>query len=548
MKTSTLIRLTAASAGLALAAVGLTGCGASSKDSAPTSATRAFQLSSTTPAAKGDIDSFTWSLPAEPQSLAYFYAFDYPPNQILANVCESLLRWNPDLSVSPGLAASFSNPTPTTWVYDIRSGVTFHDGSPLTAADVVASLKMHLDQKVGSYWASAYQNVTDIAQTGPMQVTVTTRIPDSQFNQFMAAAPGVIESAKTLAEDGQDYGNPSKGVNCTGPFRFDSWKPGSSITLTRYDGYWDKDLRAKAGKVTFVFLGDPTARVNAFQSGDVDGGWQVPSSGISKLTSSAAGKVYFGVNTAVSAEIVGNQEGPLGNPKVRQALLMATDRNGIISAAQNGYATIANALTTRSVWGASGKAAEAKAFDDLAPYRYDPAAAKKLAKDAGVNGQKVVIATSPATVSEGIIAQAIQAAAKTIGLDAQIKTIAPDKYGALFVDPEARKGIDLFYTDWYASTSDPMETLGVLQSGNFSNYGGWSDPKYDALVTKAQGELDATTRGGTSAQLQQITNQQLPWLPLYSAPTTVWLGKRITGVAPSIDFLYFPWAATIGAA
>jgi len=60
--------------------------------------------------------------------------------------------------------------------------------------------------------------------------------------------------------------------------------------------------------------------------------------------------------------------------------------------------------------------------------------------------------------------------------------------------------------------------------------------------------MDATTRGGTSAQLQQITNEQLPWLPLYSAPTTVWLGQRITGVAPSIDFLYYPWAATIGAA
>jgi peptide/nickel transport system substrate-binding protein len=60
--------------------------------------------------------------------------------------------------------------------------------------------------------------------------------------------------------------------------------------------------------------------------------------------------------------------------------------------------------------------------------------------------------------------------------------------------------------------------------------------------------MDATARGAISAQLQQITNKDLPWLPLYSAPTTVWLGKRITGVAPSIAFLYYPWAATIGAA
>ena len=71
-------------------------------------------------------------------SLSFAYAFDYPPNQVLANVCESLLRWNADLSYSPGLATKFENPTPTTWVYTIRQGVTFHDGTTLTPDDVVA--------------------------------------------------------------------------------------------------------------------------------------------------------------------------------------------------------------------------------------------------------------------------------------------------------------------------------------------------------------------------------------------------------------------------
>ena len=79
-----------------------------------TSGGAAYQLTAQTPAPKGDIDSFTWSIYAEPLSLDYAYAFDYPPNQVLANVCESLLRWNADLSASPGLAAEYANPTPTT--------------------------------------------------------------------------------------------------------------------------------------------------------------------------------------------------------------------------------------------------------------------------------------------------------------------------------------------------------------------------------------------------------------------------------------------------
>ena len=138
----------------------------------------------------GDIDSFTWSLYAEPLSLAFPYAFDYPPNQVLSNVCESLLRWNADLSITPGLATAFTNPTPTTWVYTIRDGVTFHDGTTLTADDVVASLSAHLNPDVGSYWASVYRNVKSIKKTGDMEVTVTLTQPDSMFNQYMAVSPG----------------------------------------------------------------------------------------------------------------------------------------------------------------------------------------------------------------------------------------------------------------------------------------------------------------------------------------------------------------------
>ena len=73
---------------------------------------RPYEVSTSTPEPAGDIDSFTWSLYAEPMSLAYPYAFDYPPNTVLSNVCESLLRWNADLSISPGLATAVRQPRP----------------------------------------------------------------------------------------------------------------------------------------------------------------------------------------------------------------------------------------------------------------------------------------------------------------------------------------------------------------------------------------------------------------------------------------------------
>ena len=505
-------------------------------------------MSTTTPAPVGDIDSFTWSLYAEPLSLAFPYAFDYPPNQILSNVCESLLRWNADLSITPGLATGFTNPTPTTWVYTIRDGVTFHDGTTLTADDVVASLSAHLNPDVGSYWASVYRNVKSIKKTADMEVTVTLTQPDSMFNQYMAVSPGTIESAATLAADGADYGNPSKGVNCTGPFAFDSWTSGQSITLTRYDNYWDPTLKAKAGSVKFVFLQDPNTRVNAWKNGDVDGGWQVPSNAYAQLQNGGPGTLYYGLNTTVVSQIVSNLKGPLGDPKVREALLLAIDREGIIKAGEAGVAEVAESLVTRSTWGGVPADQVDSIYAALPKYTRDLEKAKALATEAGVAGQKIVIATSPVSVSADVVTQATAQAAKDIGLVPEIKTISPDQYTTLFSDPAAREGIDLFFTAWYTSLADPMEMYGVLRTGEFSNYGNWSDATFDKETATAIADpLTDPARTTAIANAQQVAMEQLPWLPLYTPPTSLWLGDKITGVAPSIYYMYYPWAATIGA-
>ena len=506
-----------------------------------------WELTTTTGAPSGDIDSYSWVSYAEPFSLDYAYAFDYSDNQVLANVCESLLRLNPDYTLSPGLAESFEHPTPETWVYTIRDGVTFHDGTPLTAADVVASMNRHLDPAVGSSWYSVYQNVVSIEQTGDREVTVTESLPDSQFNLAMGGSAGVVESAATLEASGADYGNSTGGVNCTGPFSLAEWRSGESITLERYDDYWDDELRAKSGEVEFIFMNDSTARVNALKSGEVDGGWMIPMDAVSQLESSGVGDVHFGMSTAVSSLIVSNLDGPLGDLRVRKALLMALDRQGIVDAAAKGYGDVTNALTTESVWvGASDSALES-AFEGLEEYPYDLEEAKRLVEEAGAVGEEIVYATAPIGGDFNIIAQATAAAAESIGLKATIETVTPNAYTALFSDPSAREGIDLFYTVWYLSSPDPLEMYSVLRTGEFSNYGEWSDPQFDQVVNEAIAIDDPAARSEKTAEAQRIANEQLPWLPLFTGPMPVFVGERITGVAPSIAFLYHPWAATIGA-
>ena len=544
MTLNRLSRVAAAGAAALIAATALTACSGAASGTSTASAN--WKLTTKTAAATGDIDSYSFAVYSEPASLDYAYAFDYPDNSVLANVCESLLRLNPDYTLSPSLATSFSNPDPLTWVYELRDGVTFHDGSPLTAADAVASVQRIMDPTVGSAWASVYQNVDSITQTGPMEVTVKTRIPDSQFNLSMGGSPGVIESAATLTAKGKDYGNSTGGVNCTGPFSLGQWKSGESITLDRYDGYWDKDLTAKAKQVKFVFMGDATARVNALKSGSVDGSWQIPFEAAPQLQASGKGDVLYAPTTATGDLVISNLKGVLGDVRVRRALALALDRPGMLKGATQGIGAVTDVMTTKLVWGTATPAATKSAFEDVTHYKQDVAAAKKLVEEAGAAGKTLTYVTAPIGNDFSVISQATLAAAQSIGLKLTIKTVSPAQYTALFSDPSAREGVDLFYTSWYLSSPDALEMYSVLRTGEFSNYGGWSDKEFDDTVTQAVSTLDPAERSALTAKAQQIANTELPWIPLYEAPLTLFLGKRITGLDPSMAFLYYPWAATIG--
>ncbi|GAA3376865.1 ABC transporter substrate-binding protein [Streptomyces sannanensis] len=539
-------RTTALLAGTAVAAGTLAGCSGASTGKTDPSAS-GYEVSPDTPAAKGPVPSYTWSLYAEPYTLDYAQAYDYPPNTVLANVCEQLFRVTPDMKIAPGLAEKSANPDPKTWVYTLRSGVKFHDGSTMTADDVVASLKRHMDPATGSTWGSSFKNVASITKSGPLEVTVKLNKPDILLDELLAASPGTVESAAYLAKAGKNYGNPKGKVNCTGPYALDSWAQGDSITLKKHTAYWDTSLAPKADSVKFVFIEDPAARANAFLSGSVDGGYMVPASSFAQLRSTPKGKLYFGPNTAAADLAVTNLKGTLGDVKVRQALSMAIDRKAVIKAAAGGVGVPAKAPAARGAWALVPEKTDGY-FDALPEPAYDIAGAKKLIEQAGAKGKKVVIVTSTLAPEISVVANAVQAAGKQIGLDVQLKPVAPEAYSTLFIDPNARKGIDLVITNGYDNTPDPLEFYQYLRTGDFGNYGNWSNPEYDAAFDRANAEADPAVRADLTAELQKIAVRELPIIPLYEAPYTVFLGSRVTGAPAGIAQLYYPWAATIGSA
>ncbi|GAB2719552.1 ABC transporter substrate-binding protein [Kitasatospora kifunensis] len=504
-----------------------------------------YPLSAGTPAAKGEIDSFSWALYAEPPTLDYVQAFDYPQNTILSNVCESLMRWTPQLGEQPGLARQATNPDPTTWVFDLRPGVKFHDGSVMTADDVVFSLNRQRNPDSGSAWANVFQNVDTIAKSGPLQVTVKLKTPDSQFPQYMATAAGVVAGARGVQAAGKDYGT-SGSLDCTGPYQLGTWTKGQSIELDRFDDYWGD--KAKSKKVVFKFLTDPSARTNALLTGEADGGYLIPTESYARLKASSTGTLYFGEGLSTVNVNVTNMHGPLGDVRVRKALSLAIDRAGFVNTGLGGSGTVTTSLTAKAAWGAADQATRQTALDGLQPTAPDIAQATQLIKEAGASGKTLTMATSSIGQDVSLLATAVQSAGTRIGLNIQLKTIAPDAFTALFTDPKAREGIDMFPETYYLSITDPMDLLTNFQTGSYQNYAGYSDKGYDDLVEQAVGTYDPAQRLAIEAKLNKQASDQDLWIPVAEWPTSLFMNKRITGAPTTISYMYYPWAADVGAA
>ncbi|MET7413593.1 ABC transporter substrate-binding protein [Streptomyces rubiginosohelvolus] len=535
-------RFTAVTGALSALAV-LAAC-AGPPDGASDPSDGSFALSSGTPRAAGPIDSFSWAVYAEPPTLDYTVAFDYPQNTILSNVCESLMRWTPGLTVEPGLARKASNPDPTTWVYDLRAGVRFHDGRTMTADDVVHSLGRQRNPDNAAAWAQVFQNVTAVTKTGPLQVTVKLKKPDSQFPQYMATAAGVVASKAGVEKAGRDYGT-TGGLACSGPFELGAWHKGQSIELDRFDGYWG--TRAKAGQVEFRFLTDPSARTNALLSGEVDGGYLIPTESYARLKRSVTGTLHFGEGLSTVNVNITNLKGPLGDVRVRRALSLALDRSGFVQAGLGGGGSATTSLTTRAAWARATDTTRKAAFDGLPPTEPDLDRAKALIEEAGAKGATLTVATSSIGQDVSLLATAVQAAGTQIGLDIRLRSIAPNAFTALFTDPGAREGIDMFPLTYYQSITDPLDLLANLRTGAYLNFAGYSDPRYDELVERATAADDPERRTEIEAKLQRHAADRLLWIPVAEWPTSVFLNRRITGAPTTIAYLYYPWAADVGA-
>ena len=501
------------------------------------------------PPAKGEIDGFTWALPFEATSLDPIRSWNYPENTILANLCESVVRLTPELRLEPGLASGIDTSDPTKVVLTLRDGVTFWDGSPMTAEDVAFSLNRNLRPDLGGYFAAFWRNVGSVAATGPFEVTIALKRPDVLLWKTLAMAGGAVSRKAYVERQGKAYGTPKGGLMCTGPFRLDRWTPGRSVVLTRRDGYWNPQLRPKAGRVELRAVADQAALTNALLTGEIDGTFYTPVAAIDRLEASGAGTLYRGESTLAQMAIP-RLEGPLGDVRIRKALSMALDRSVIGQQVWGGAATPLSSIATRTTWGYA-REVFADAYDGLGiEPTGDLEAARALVRDAGVPTETITVWSSAERREANTAANYIADVGKQLGLNMKVQTVPIQVYSTWLYDPTVRARTDLALTVWWTDVAEPLQALwAIVEPEGLTNYNGYRNPAAVEPLTKAFAEADDAARARLVTQAQHVMfAEDMMWIPLVNVATPTWMSKRITGGPVGLPgALYTPWAAHVGA-
>jgi len=502
-----------------------------------------------TPAPTGEADSAVWATYRETSTLDPIFGFDYPDNSAMAVACESLLRQNPDLTIGPGLAESAEYTTDTSLVITLRSDVTFWDGSPMTPDDVVFSLKRQQDPANGGFYATVLSNATDIAATGDNEVTITTTGRDMLLRNELSGPVGVVTQKAFVEAKGADYGTANGGVMCTGPYQLKSWVVGEGLTFDRYDGYWDKSLPLKLKSITIKGVPDEAALTAGLLTGEIDGTYSLGLSTLDQLRGSDQVTVSQGGAYAIAAFIVSDFTGTLADARVRQALSMAIDRQGIVSSVFKGAAYPARAIGVPGMWGYAKETFTEgwNALPDVS--QPDVEGAKQLVIDAGAEGKTVRIGMSSELAAIQTEAGEFQRAAESIGLKAELVSVSAANYINFFIDPAARESVDGFFTVNYSNTADPLSLfVSLVAPGGTQAFNGYDDPAAQALLDQARAEPDDTKRAALVVQFQKLITDQVLWVPMVAPTTTLIMNKELSGAPATFQYMFGPWAAYLGAA
>ena len=483
--------------------------------------------------------TITLGIVAEPDTLDVHKTNMTSSLAVASLIGGSLLAADPETKeIKPYLAESYSiSDDKKTWTFKIRSGVTFHDGTPLTSASFKATFERAKAPETASPSAGPLLGVIE-SVSAPDDSTLILQLkePSAPLLSYLVQ-PNMTQplSMAAIEKYGKEYGRNPVGV---GRWKFESWKTGESITLVRNEAYqWAEPFAKHQGppmpdKLVIKFIKDSQTTIAALESGSIDLA-AVLAKEAKEYRSNNKFEILEAAQQGVNLIQMNLESEILQDVRVRQALNMALNKKAIIQADQQGEGESAFGPLPREMFG----------YDPAVEtygYPFNVEEAKKLLDEAGwkmgadglreKDGKPLTLQLLTAGTSHGI--QLIQSMFKEIGVELKIQSA---EVGSM-LDLLTKGQFDLNALGY--SFMDPDILYLFMHSSQIggSNYAHIQNPQLDALLEKSRTEVDQVQRKQIFAEIQKVVVEQAYWIPYSENKTFLAANKRVHGV--KLDPLY----------
>ncbi|MDE2262624.1 MAG: ABC transporter substrate-binding protein [Gammaproteobacteria bacterium] len=401
-------------------------------------------------------------------------------------VYSGLTQFDSRLGAQPGLAEQITSDDATLWTVKLRSGVEFHDGKPLTPADVVYSLLRHKDPAVASQAFTIAQQFADVRASGPDQIQIRLTAANLDLPVILADAHFLI------IKDGTTDFRTAVG---TGPYRCVDFNPGVRTVGRRNPNYW-KPGRPYLEEIELIGIGDESSRVDALLAGDVQLVNGVNPRSVRRIRASGDCRVHETPSGLYTDLVMRQDMIPTGNPDFVLAMKYLLDREEILRAVFLGHAVLANDQPVPP---------SSRYFNPQIPQRvHDPDRARFHLRRADLpSGARLAMYASPAAELSVEIAALIQDSASRVGLDLAVDRVPPDGYWSnqwrkhplTFGNVNPRPTVDMLFSTFFKSDSPFNEC-------------GWKNARFDQLLLAARSERDDEKRKQMYWEMQAIVHDQ----------------------------------------
>ena len=447
-----------------------------------------------------------------------------------------------------------------TWTFTLRDGLKWSDGSALTAEDFVYSWKRVVDPKtaapygetvlgmVKGYAEAAEGNLDalDIKAADAKTLVVTLDHPCAYFDKLAAFATLSPVQKATIEANGDAWATTPETYICNGPFYIEKWVPSSYILFTKNPNYRDAD-RVKLDHIKCLLIEDSNAAYAAFKSGEAQMIKDVPTAEIKGFIENKNPEFFIDTILGTYYISLNDQKEPFTDPKVRQALSLAIDRNYVAGTLMDGtYVAAPNFMGPGIAdWDGSNfydNANGGKPYIDINDHAGNVAKAKALLAEAGYpNGEglpTITYSTNDAGYHK-VVAQYLQQAWKELGVNLDVKVVE----WASFTPLRRAGDYEISRNGWVMDYNDPSNMLELFISTNGNNDGKFNNAAYDELMAKAAAETDPKTRFGYMHQAEDILMAEAGCIPVAYYTDFYLQSAKITGSWHSpYGYWYFMYA------